>query len=98
MPRRDEPGASPPVIILPSIVLSKLTVPKNKMETFTLVLLLIGTALAGAQTDIRCAPNWVCEEPNFRMVEGQIYDASLDLIILEPGVWVDESVLGVASE
>jgi hypothetical protein len=24
-------------------------------------------------------------------VEDQIYDATLDLIILEPGVWVDEN-------
>ena len=28
------------------------------------------------------------------LVEDQIYDASLDLIILEPGVWVDESIRG----
>ena len=28
------------------------------------------------------------------LVEDQIYDASLDLPILEPGVWVDDSVRG----
>ncbi len=26
------------------------------------------------------------------LVENQIYDATLDLIILEPGIWVDESI------
>jgi hypothetical protein len=26
------------------------------------------------------------------LVEDQIYDATLDLLILEPGVWVDESI------
>jgi hypothetical protein len=26
------------------------------------------------------------------LVEDQIYDATLDLIILEPGVWVDEGI------
>jgi hypothetical protein len=26
------------------------------------------------------------------LVERQIYDATLDLIILEPGVWVDEGI------
>jgi hypothetical protein len=26
------------------------------------------------------------------LVEGQIYDATLDLIILEPGIWVDEGI------
>jgi hypothetical protein len=26
------------------------------------------------------------------LVEGQIYDATLDLVILEPGIWVDEGI------
>jgi predicted small integral membrane protein len=32
------------------------------------------------------------------LVVGQIYDATLDLIILEPGVWVDEGVRGLESD
>jgi hypothetical protein len=32
------------------------------------------------------------------LVVGQIYDASLDLIILESGVWVDEGVRGLESD
>jgi hypothetical protein len=32
------------------------------------------------------------EEAARILVEDQIYDATLDLIILEPGVWVDKSI------
>jgi hypothetical protein len=32
------------------------------------------------------------EEAARTLVEDQIYDATLDLIILEPGVWVDKSI------
>jgi hypothetical protein len=34
------------------------------------------------------------EEATRNLVEHQIYFATLDLIILEPGVWVDEAIRG----
>ncbi len=44
------------------------------MKIPILIILLALPAVAGAETESRSATNWVCEDPNFRMVEGQLYD------------------------
>jgi hypothetical protein len=47
----------------------------------------------GGRVTIRgLAPAGESSEAARALVEDQIYDATLDLIILEPGVWVDESI------
>jgi hypothetical protein len=47
----------------------------------------------GGRLTIRgLAPAGESTEATRALVEDQIYDATLDLIILEPGVWVDESI------
>lgn len=47
----------------------------------------------GGRLTIRgLAPAGESTEATRAQVEDQIYGATLDLIILEPGVWVDESI------
>ena len=45
--------------------------------------------LDGDRLTIRGLASAESEEATRTLVEDQIYDATLDLIILEPGVWVD---------
>ena len=46
----------------------------------------------GDRLTIRGLATAESKEAALALVEDQIYDATLDLIILEPGVWIDDAI------
>ena len=86
-------GSAPPRPDLPAATPSAATEQlKAELTAAGLEEVVVVPDLDGDTLTVRGLAPTASKEGARSLVEHQIYDSTLDLVILEPGVWVDESV------
>lgn len=89
----NQPASIPPLSDAPSEPASPATEQlRAELTAGGLEEVMVVPDVDGDKLTIRGLASAESKEAARTLVEDQIYDATLDLLILEPGVWVDESI------